>query len=164
MLGSPPRVRGKAYADRQGQRRFGITPARAGKSFCSSLSPAFTMDHPRACGEKSVHFPLFSNIVGSPPRVRGKAKPPETRTSDERITPARAGKSMSSVMLSSAVRDHPRACGEKSAPRPRCASMPGSPPRVRGKVPRAAGPVSSIRITPARAGKRPFEVVKLLSV
>ena len=50
-----------------------------------------------------------------------------------RITPAHAGKRSERSVLGAALRDHPRACGEKqlaATPRP---SHTGSPPRMRGK-------------------------------
>ena len=73
LPGSPPRVRGKASF-------FGIfcpgvriTPACAGKSLTQSLLLYFTQDHPRVCGEKVKDVKKAIDIMGSPPRVRGKA-------------------------------------------------------------------------------------------
>ena len=53
-----------------------------------------------------------------------------------------------------AVEDHPRACGEQSAPAGPCGPLMGSPPRVRGtgRGLGAGQPVPGI--TPARAGNR----------
>ena len=33
-------------------------------------------DHPRVCGEKAPMIPLFSELQGSPPRMRGKVRFP----------------------------------------------------------------------------------------
>ena len=74
LPGSPPRVRGKVL-DTVIEHAFdGITPAYAGKSWCSSSSSGAQWDHPRMCGEKALKSWLMSGDVGSPPRVRGKGK------------------------------------------------------------------------------------------
>lgn len=49
-------------------------------------------DHPRACGENRQRIPAKRLQRGSPPRMRGKRKFVDFVTSDERITPAHAGK------------------------------------------------------------------------
>ena len=69
MLGSPPRMRGKASGKSWDQRRAGITPAYAGKrrTIPRRITPAYAgkrlyeplgcitkRDHPRVCGEKSM--------------------------------------------------------------------------------------------------------------
>ena len=51
--GSPPRVRGKVEFVLPAFTKFGITPARAGKSQKVILRYAPRRDHPRACGEKT---------------------------------------------------------------------------------------------------------------
>ena len=53
-VGSPPRMRGKAF-------QVGNAGSIPG-------------DHPRVCGEKSLQVVLPSGIGGSPPRMRGKAR------------------------------------------------------------------------------------------
>ena len=70
-----------------------------------------------------------------------------------RITPAYAGKSCSTRPQRSRTRDHPRVCGEKTFCSQRFCPLPGSPPRMRGKVGEFVPPVGSDRITPAYAGK-----------
>ena len=71
--GSPPRVRGKGNAEevRIADRR--ITPACAGKRQRLTPRPTRPRDHPRVCGEKWVRPALRQALLGSPPRVRGKA-------------------------------------------------------------------------------------------
>ena len=112
--GSPPRVRGKRFRDADRLRLEGITPARAGKTRtkgCNSLGRA---DHPRACGENSfVKFPIKMSL-GSPPRVRGKLYLLRDSLDRIGITPARAGKTRSSILNTVSRKDHPRACGENS--------------------------------------------------
>ena len=69
------------------------------------------------------------------------------------ITPACAGKSLTSPARTARTWNHPRVCGEKRMARVPAAAPMGSPPRVRGKV--MAGEVSrpAPGITPACAGK-----------
>ena len=50
--GSPPRMRGKVYGSPDKNRRNGITPAYAGKSFADCKPFPTREDHPRVCGEK----------------------------------------------------------------------------------------------------------------
>ena len=95
MWGSPPRVRGKAYTDKDGNNRKGITPACAGKRSCCPHFLQTRRDHPRVCGEKRSN--------GSPTMQQ------------YRITPACAGKSQHFPTKKLIHRDHPRVCGEKEA-------------------------------------------------
>ena len=74
ILGSPPRVRGKDRLVQPNQPLWRITPACAGKSlraWCKNNAP---FHHPRVCGEKLRLSLFFASSLGSPPRVRGKAK------------------------------------------------------------------------------------------
>ena len=91
--GSPPRMRGKDgksfYCTTLGR----ITPAYAGKSLSKLRRRAGTRDHPRVCGEKVVLFMFAVAFRGSPPRMRGKARPRAGSFPSCGITPAYAGKS-----------------------------------------------------------------------
>ena len=49
---------------------------------------------------------------GSPPRMRGKRKPPNSGTGGIGITPADAGKTKTAKLRHGRHRDHPRGCGE----------------------------------------------------
>ena len=69
------------------------------------------------------------------------------------ITPADAGKTAPPSGMSASRRDHPRGCGENVYRGLRKARTEGSPPRMRGKLYRAAGIAEKYRITPADAGK-----------
>ena len=51
---------------------------------------------------------------GSPPRVRGKQIQHRRARGAAGITPARAGKTRSSILNTVSRKDHPRACGENS--------------------------------------------------
>ena len=133
LIGSPPRVRGKAGIGRAEIPVPGITPACAGKSSgCSSTLPQ-NGDHPRVCGEKASEKSRVPSLVGSPPRVRGKASRRASRNLSRRITPACAGKSPDEVLTATMLWDHPRVCGEKRKLLRRALYHAGSPPRVRGK-------------------------------
>ena len=73
--GSPPRVRGTAYAGAVMATTLRITPACAGNSYSSHQRTPQAQDHPRVCGEQQTSHPLLSRNQGSPPRVRGTAYP-----------------------------------------------------------------------------------------
>ena len=91
--GSPPRMRGKDGACAVSPGLCGITPAYAGKSIRAIPTMTATRDHPRVCGEKERLEAAGYPVVGSPPRMRGKAvtgMPPPVFSG---ITPAYAGKS-----------------------------------------------------------------------
>ena len=116
VVGSPPRMRGKARQNRTVGYRAGITPAHAGKSVRFPSGHCRGRDHPRACGEKELRARRCEKRLGSPPRMRGKEPLPRRHEGRRGITPAHAGKSLSFCVPKKAGRDHPRACGEKSFP------------------------------------------------
>ena len=104
-------------------------------------------------GEKLLQFALPLLLTGSPPRGRGKGRPPCTVQTIQRITPAWAGKRRNRGCCAAGKGDHPRVGGEKRCSgntriRPR-----GSPPRGRGKASLMLLMASATRITPAWAGK-----------
>ena len=111
--GSPPRVRGKAVRCPCVIRGRRITPACAGKSLRVERLHKLTGDHPRVCGEKVLLRFKAEILVGSPPRVRGKANFAKNSRSKRWITPACAGKSFAYVSAFIPIADHPRVCGEK---------------------------------------------------
>ena len=94
-----------------------------------------------------------SKLLGSPPRVRGKPVLRPDCLVEQRITPARAGKTIIRSFPPSAGSDHPRACGENASSFRVRPDAYGSPPRVRGKLTFRQSCAPFIRITPARAGK-----------
>ena len=69
------------------------------------------------------------------------------------ITPAYAGKSRPDPEPDAGTGDHPRVCGEKSAPMYPVPPVTGSPPRMRGKEKREVDEKQPCGITPAYAGK-----------
>ena len=90
--GSPPRMRGKPVEKRRMEQARRITPAHAGKTAAALLMPCHSPDHPRACGENVCRDVEAGLGVGSPPRMRGKRRWDSTRDTEQRITPAHAGK------------------------------------------------------------------------
>ena len=152
-IGSPPRVRGKLLPRHHLAAAGGITPACAGKTCAAKHFAVQREDHPRVCGENSLFSSLFSGSKGSPPRVRGK---PFARFSPplfSRITPACAGKTISTACNFRKTKDHPRVCGENRYSDALARTLPGSPPRVRGKPRATRRRHTRRRITPACAGK-----------
>ena len=152
MVGSPPLARGLRDDDNARVRVIGITPARAGFTLFKAMDATGKMDHPRSrgvypCGRRSIQC-----WPGSPPLARGLPVlgPEERRFA--RITPARAGFTIS-LPLSAWVRwDHPRSRGVYDFHTPDPPSRVGSPPLARG-LPRAElDQYLKERITPARAG------------
>ncbi len=133
VKGSPPQVRGKLAASVFFTASVGITPAGAGKTITLT---AWTLHSP-----------------GSPPQVRGKPQYVSRDAMPDRITPAGAGKTLSGCRITSSYADHPRRCGENFYASVVLAFASGSPPQVRGKLPKPARLRNLFRITPAGAGK-----------
>ena len=146
-------MRGKVNALLQSVVTFGITPAYAGKSKRFNVMLGTRRDHPRLCGEKISRNCYNTCTKGSPPPMRGKAPSKAKEAASGRITPAYAGKSLLMLMVYATVKDHPRLCGEKTAPLPEICRQPGSPPPMRGKDDLRLLYSSCPRITPAYAGK-----------
>ena len=72
FVGSPPRMRGKVQTVLAVYVGVGITPAHAGKRHRQRGGDASGQDHPRACGEKAEFTAPEPELLGSPPRMRGK--------------------------------------------------------------------------------------------
>ena len=130
-----------------------ITPAHAGKTQKLKFLVRSPKDHPRACGENPAYNLSGDGELGSPPRMRGKPLFMALLAFSGRITPAHAGKTEEFKPAVITMSDHPRACGENIANRLLSAGLPGSPPRMRGKLSVASACVAPARITPAHAGK-----------
>ena len=152
--GSPPRMRGKAFRPAVIARWHRITPACAGKSCPLPRRTVSVRDHPRVCGEKRPDWKNEVELVGSPPRVRGKDAIQRHPSCGFGITPACAGKRRTDSKTTLSHEDHPRVCGEKTPFSENSFTKSGSPPRVRGKACAICTFPLSQRITPACAGKR----------
>ena len=131
--GSPPRMRGKDLSDNELQVLDGITPAYAGKSVIRISDGCLRRDHPRVCGEKAHLRKMSCLLLGSPPRMRGKGRCHHPVIFVDRITPAYAGKSLLNTDNTTAARDHPRVCGEKTQNPIGGQFQQGSPPAYAGK-------------------------------
>ena len=94
--------------------------------------------------------------LGSSPRVRGKQGRPTHQHVVHRIIPARAGQTDSRAGRRSSRPDHPRACGANFRAGFLMFGVPGSSPRVRGKLVVDFLSLDLHRIIPARAGQTPF--------
>ena len=159
-LGSPPRGRGKVMLFTLLPMGRGITPAPwAGKSMIVRSVCLSSVDHPRVGGEKIVDFFCMVVIVGSPPRGRGKGRTATTDGKRTGITPAWAGKRSLGCNLAGCTTDHPRVGGEKCCFRSHTLLAWGSPPRGRGKASTARRNPAKPGITPAWAGKSPFDIL-----
>ena len=146
-------MRGKAVYNRIIQLRVGITPAYAGKSYNHIENTAAMKDHPRVCGEKKDNPDEWSEVQGSPPRMRGKEREGKISRTIYGITPAYAGKSQKTFYCQRIAKDHPRVCGEKLACGRFLCQFAGSPPRMRGKGGFSGCFDPGVGITPAYAGK-----------
>ena len=137
MMGSPPRMRGKGQYTSGTQDCKRITPAYAGKRTPANRTTDTRRDHPRVCGEKAPPSSVKITETGSPPRMRGKVAKLHMSVKTRRITPAYAGKRNRRSEALRNVGDHPRVCGEKTPISRQLKAAMGSPPRMRGKGPRA---------------------------
>ena len=90
--GSSPRVRGKGVDHSRHCDGLGIIPAGAGKSPEDPDETKRIRDHPRGCGEKLRMMFAVWKVMGSSPRVRGKAPRCSSTPRSMGIIPAGAGK------------------------------------------------------------------------
>ena len=105
------------------------------------------------CGEKNSGSKRYKADKGSPPRVRGEVVVARLTQTDERITPACAGRRKASARRQKKRWDHPRVCGEKSRSQALRVRFLGSPPRVRGEDLHDPARKVDVGITPACAGR-----------
>ena len=112
----------------------------------------FHEDHPRVCGEYHSRIDCFERCPGSPPRLRGIFFNGHSLLHLIRITPASAGNMFTNTVFNNDSGDHPRVCGEYLHSVIYCATMSGSPPRLRGISIITNWNNTTIRITPASAG------------
>ena len=96
LTGSPPRMRGKQVDILDGAGDNRITPADAGKTRANQEPLCVNWDHPRGCGENAHGLAARLRTHGSPPRMRGKLTMDMLLQQRVRITPADAGKTISS--------------------------------------------------------------------
>ena len=97
VLGSPPRMRGKPPVRSTQLLAKRITPADAGKTPSEQQICVIAGDHPRGCGENGAGVYKSFNLLGSPPRMRGKRPVAAVHRTTAGITPADAGKTRSNT-------------------------------------------------------------------
>ena len=153
LPGSSPRGRGKQTAASRCFARFGLIPARAGKTQERVPGIGHVAAHPRAGGENMSASVAACCASGSSPRGRGKRRPPRLGRGHVRLIPARAGKTRVRNGMEPFREAHPRAGGENVRGPDAVQALGGSSPRGRGKrhAVRACGDPSGL--IPARAGK-----------
>ena len=151
-MGSSPRMRGTRGHGRKLAYERGIIPAYAGNTRGSAISPRFSRDHPRVCGEHPVDRIIKRANEGSSPRMRGTHIEVDLVNLRVGIIPAYAGNTRARVSTSRATGDHPRVCGEHSMTVESAASTLGSSPRMRGTLIGIWQCDALIGIIPAYAG------------
>ena len=151
--GSSPRVRGKLWLVPKIAVLPGLIPACAGKTRVNDHGCPCAGAHPRVCGENAGLGSFAFAFVGSSPRVRGKHMNRLTDVQDARLIPACAGKTCSVRRSASQWWAHPRVCGENRINLNNARGIPGSSPRVRGKLPKPTGNATITGLIPACAGK-----------
>ena len=130
-----------------------LIPACAGKTSKNPGTPLGGGAHPRVCGENSPKTRVPGPSRGSSPRVRGKPGAALDDGGAHGLIPACAGKTWRRWSSRSVPRAHPRVCGENWSWKHAGKTLPGSSPRVRGKLARALGVRQTTRLIPACAGK-----------
>ena len=129
-----------------------ITPAYAGTTFSYIVVVYFHQDHPRLRGDHSSPGDGRDALAGSPPLTRGPRVPPDKAPRAMGITPAYAGTTKASEMMSDDTQDHPRLRGDHEGTGQGTQSSPGSPPLTRGPRISRNRRWRCPRITPAYAG------------
>ena len=113
ISGSSPRVRGTGTAGAPMPRHCRFIPACAGNGNCRPPPKKPSPVHPRVCGERAGGHDVGGVGVGSSPRVRGTAVPPQFIKQVPRFIPACAGNGCGCCGVGRAPSVHPRVCGER---------------------------------------------------
>ena len=130
-----------------------ITPARAGKTLRRRRHPRRFPDHSRSCGKDFATSCEWGNDSGSLPLVRERLGNFYALFCENRITPARAGKTFQLVTPFMIFEDHSRSCGKDKLLLWTTRRQWGSLPLVRERRNIRLSIKNGVRITPARAGK-----------
>ena len=96
-LGSSPRMRGKPPLTRERPREAGLIPAHAGKTIDRWNNWKRARAHPRACGENNRPRRLWTRLMGSSPRMRGKLLGACGVINENGLIPAHAGKTSAPI-------------------------------------------------------------------
>ena len=115
VWGSSPHVRGARFSSVVLWDLAGIIPACAGSTTCVSWREYWPRDHPRMCGEHFHAVEQDGAERGSSPHVRGAHNLTVDSVQNIGIIPACAGSTFHWFAVRSALRDHPRMCGEHTS-------------------------------------------------
>ena len=124
-----------------------------GENAFSPDKAILTAAHPRVCGENELLQERWARARGSSPRVRGKRVGNRCVSTWKGLIPACAGKTILETALTIAFKAHPRVCGENPITTGVIFTLPGSSPRVRGKLDLVQNCVIVAGLIPACAGK-----------
>ena len=130
--GSPPLARGTELLFSTYLSIHGITPACAGNRYGHSGVIFVLWDHPRLRGEQLYLKHKSALRAGSPPLARGTAIKQGAKAPKGGITPACAGNSLHSPVITNLRGDHPRLRGEQAERGNQVDAQAGSPPLARG--------------------------------
>ena len=90
-VGLSPRVRGNHQDEAVVEGEVRSIPACAGEPFCNAPPPPPPTVYPRVCGGTRGLLPVFLDVRGLSPRVRGNPPGPVAHTNAVRSIPACAG-------------------------------------------------------------------------
>ncbi len=150
--GSSPRMRGSRLQKYWMSFLPGIIPAHAGLTAPAHATQGSARDHPRACGAHYYSKFAKNSFLGSSPRMRGSRWCLQLLVQIHGIIPAHAGLTVLLRGITTARRDHPRACGAHVSAQVFIRLFWGSSPRMRGSPKRSALGLASPGIIPAHAG------------
>ena len=160
--GTSPRVRGKrcCMSEADGVQRN--IPACTGKTREARVCAGCEKEHPRVYGENPRRLGRRGRPLGTSPRVRGKRVWPRLRDSVPRNIPACTGKTPLASVVSPSRLEHPRVYGENWRGRALLILVPGTSPRVRGKLAMRYLGLPHLRNIPACTGKTFLIMLSLL--
>ena len=156
-------MRGKPRQATRSQRSARIIPAHAGQTGSYANCFIDSSDHPRACGANAPTGTAAEAPTGSSPRMRGKLCCVVDIVVLSRIIPAHAGQTYWLNCSRFPCPDHPRACGANRVLGQHVDTIPGSSPRMRGKLRPDCRIHGTPRIIPAHAGQTFITVVPFAS-
>ncbi len=155
MRGTPPHRRGGRRGVRALDHLHRNTPASAGRT-CSPRWPgSSTSEPPRIGGEDDAASGPWITSNGTPPHRQGGRSRHLQRHRNHRNTPASAGRTGVSLVVSMQRAEHPRIGGEDAGSSGASSAPGGTPPHRRGGLAEDRLVVVADRNTPASAGRTP---------
>ncbi len=111
--GTPPRVWGRGFFNLLKCPLKRDTPTCVGKRLLAPLLGLHHRGHPHVCGEEVSPCQAWLGLEGTPPRVWGREKSPQSSCICIRDTPTCVGKRILCVHLINPGQGHPHVCGEE---------------------------------------------------